>query len=99
MTDRGVISLAKVREDRTPTMDGPARCVACGHRWDTSAAQGVTWIECPACQTRKGLFVGPCGPPVGGYYWRCQCGCEAFYLTPVDTRCCQCGLAQEGYAR
>lgn len=97
-----VINLAAVREQReatppTVTAEGEARCISCGHKWHASAPIGVRWLECPACNLPKGLFVHPFAAPEGGYQWKCRCGCDVFYIVPDSVRCLSCGSEQTGY--
>ncbi len=96
-----VVSLAAVRESREPEpaphAQGEARCIGCGHKWQAVAPTGVHWLECPACSLTKGVFAYPFAAPEGGYQWRCNCGCDVFYIVPAAVRCLSCGSEQTGY--
>ena len=95
-----IVNLSDVRDAKAPKEEhlaGEAKCHACGHRWSAVAPIGTTWLECPACESVKGLMVGACCPPEGGYLWRCNCGSDVFYIVPAAVRCCMCGAQQANY--
>ncbi len=97
-----IVNLSDKRRERQATQEaqhitGKARCIACKHEWQAVAEVGAVWLECPECATGKGLFLGPCSPPEGGYMWRCNCGCDVFFIVPEAVKCCQCGAQQSGY--
>lgn len=84
--DRAVIDLAEYR----PHSEGKARCLDCGHAWEAVAPVGVTWMECPMCGLMRGRFVWS-HLREGALHWRCDCGCDLFYVTPDGSYCPNCG--------
>lgn len=77
--------------------EGRARCIACQHEWVAVARVGEVWLQCPNCETVKGLFQFSCSVPDGGVIWKCLCGSEAMFISPANIRCCSCGKPQRPY--
>lgn len=83
------------RNREEPHMDGDAKCIGCGHQWHAVAPVGVWQLECPSCETMKGVFQHPVGAMDGDLLFACVCGCEA--LTAYQRagrfwlRCMACG--------
>jgi len=88
-----IIDLKQAKQDRTPHIAGDARCLQCGHQWVATVPAGEAWIECPACHTNKGAFIGKCYPR-DGLIWECACGNDLFFKTPDGNLCPICGLYQ-----
>lgn len=78
----------------SPHMQGPARCVACGHKWEAVAPVGTKQLQCPKCHTLKGLFMNPVAPSEN-QIWTCACGCQLFFIGPKYMHCYQCGIIKE----
>ena len=75
-------------------ISGEARCQACGHEWVAVAQAPAPWLLCPSCESVKGLFKWPCRPGEGAKIWVCNCGSEAFYITPDAVFCANCAGEQ-----
>lgn len=63
--------------ENKPHLSGEARCLACGHTWAAVAPTGTACLECPACATLRGVFVGP---PMRDPRMECACGCAQFTI-------------------
>lgn len=74
--------------------EGTVKCASCQHEWVAVRPTGIVNSECPACGLERGIAKHNFGPANGTFAWRCNCGCEAFYITPEKTRCYGCGAAQ-----
>jgi hypothetical protein len=91
-----IVSLAQYKEENTPHLSGPARCLACNHEWVAVAPVGTDFMECPACRTMKGVFYSPV--LYGSDVWVCHCGSDLFRIHPEKGIYCPvCGQLQEGY--
>lgn len=75
-------------------LEGDARCVCCGHNWVAVAPIGESQLQCPECETFKGVFVNPVVPRHESM-WTCDCGCDLFYVSPEGLTCYQCGDEQD----
>lgn len=90
-----VLSLDEARADRTPHLEGAARCISCQHEWHAVAPVGTHVLECPACSLPKGRFVHKLKR--GEQTWTCNCGCELFSIAPqIGPYCINCGAEQDG---
>ena len=80
-------------DSRRAHLSGPAICTKCNHTWRAVILEtgDADTMECPNCNMYFGTFRGPEKPETG---WRCNCGCDLFYLTPDGHKCHSCG--QEG---
>lgn len=83
-----VVDLAHFKEEQSPHASGPAQCLGCGHRWVAVAPLGVTALECPNCNTDRGVFRSLFG---GCWAWVCVCGNDAYLLSPTHAACLLCG--------
>ena len=90
-----IVDLAQARQERTPHVSGPARCLACKHEWVAVAPTGVTWMECPSCSLIRGRFVFP--HQRDGLVWKCFCENDLFHVTPDGVYCPNCGQWQYGH--
>lgn len=90
-----VVDLAQARDDRKPHVSGECFCLSCGHKWvqvEPTPAEGITWIDCPACMRKMGRykfrFV-----KADAFYWECSCGCDIFklYRDAKVAMCPNCG--------
>jgi hypothetical protein len=82
-----VISLDEAR----PHMTGNAMCLQCGEKWVAVAPIGTVELECPECQTWKGVFEGMTAPDT---VWQCDCGNQHFYIDDNGAMCAKCGVRQ-----
>lgn len=71
-----------------PHSRGPARCLQCGHTWEAVAPEGMTRIDCPACQCHTGVWDGLFNQET---CWVCECGNDAFSIVPGGFVCLRCG--------
>lgn len=71
--------------------DASARCLECGHEWGAERESGDRDIECPKCNTLKGVFIRLVTPDE---HWRCFCGCDLFFVTKEYFVCSLCGEYQ-----
>lgn len=74
---------------------GPARCLACHFEWWVVVPEDTYEFECLQCGCLTGVFSAMFAP---GFVWRCNCGCEHFYIVPTGCICAKCGKEQSGYA-
>lgn len=74
-----------------PHLQGQARCLACRHEWQAVAPIGTFDLECPSCGLMRGAWTFPVVAPAGTVVWRCRCGCEHMFVTPVNVMCAGCG--------
>lgn len=88
-----VIDLAAAREERTPHLGGPCRCLDCKHEWHGIAPVGRLWLECPACTLIRGRFIGAAEQPVP--VWHCDCGNDLFQVRADYIVCPNCGNRQD----
>lgn len=89
------MSILQFKQRETPHMAGNALCIQCGHRWAAAAPVGTESLECPACHTDKGAFVGMCAPEADTEIRECACGNQLFFLTRQGHMCAKCGTYQE----
>jgi hypothetical protein len=82
-----IISLS----DRRPGkfVSGMAICLSCRNVWAASAPAGTQFLECPNCETIKGVFKFPIEHE--GEHWQCLCGNWYFLITPKRIYCPNCG--------
>lgn len=91
-----VVSLAEARAERTPHLEGRARCISCKHEWHAVAPVGTDVLERPECSLPKGRFMHEVRR--GGKVWTCNCGCELFSIAPqIGPYCINCGDEQKGW--
>lgn len=89
MNDNKVINLQQRKEDSQPHIEGPAKCVGCGHRHHAVALSGTWQMECPACHMMKAVWCFPVD--ASGERWVCKCGNDLFHATPTGVLCANCG--------
>ncbi len=87
------------RKEEGVHLEGPAKCLACGHEWNAVSPVGVVNdLECPACGIRRGARTGTLTPH-DEIIWRCNCGNDYFLLTPVGApMCANCGVRATDWA-
>jgi Zn finger protein HypA/HybF involved in hydrogenase expression len=90
-----VISIKKYKEECYPHISGECKCLDCGHEWVGEAPVGVCILECPQCQTLRGVHKYDISRDEP--YWTCNCGNKLFFITPNGTYCPKCGESQVGY--
>ena len=74
-----------------PHLSGMAVCTGCDHQWVATAPVGVTQLDCPKCESSKGIWRDPVMPdPI----WECNCGEVLFYLSADGAMCRECGTIQ-----
>jgi len=81
---------------------GTAKCLDCGEKWQAVAPIGDFTMECPKCQTYRGVWMGTFGAAQGTAFdehWVCNCGCDVFHITAKSGTfdsivCLKCGAAQ-----
>lgn len=89
--------------DDSPHLSGQARCLDCGHEWTAVAPVGTPVLDCPNCETNRGVWRGTMGASPGTMYtdeWTCHCGCDVFKVVAKDgifkgIICLRCGKPQE----
>lgn len=77
-----------------PHVAGEAICLCCKHEWIATAPVGTHQLDCPECDTSKGVFKYPVEPR-SEYIWQCDCGSNLFFVTPDFFQCYCCGDIQE----
>lgn len=79
--------------DYKPHLEGPAKCLGCGHEWTAVAPLGTYQFKCPECHCEKGLLCWLVAPET---VWQCQCGNQHFYISDEHrAMCANCGISQE----
>lgn len=84
-----------------PFREGQARCLACGHQWHAVARVGVDALQCPGCDTIRGVFDGPM--TMNSAYFVFTCGCENTFMRifrhigtgGIYVVCAACGTLME----
>lgn len=97
-----IVSLQKVKDDRTPHGEGVARCVGCGHSWRAVAPLGTMTLECPSCHDMRGLWTHTFGPEPGKTQVYTCVVCDSTHLTAYRRKddshtrfmCVGCGSSQ-----
>lgn len=79
-------------QDDGEHLSGPARCIECRHEWEAVAPVGTYELECPQCESMKGIFVWPVDED--GDRWQCHCGSDAFRVLRGAIMCYRCGTEQ-----
>tara|TARA_R110002020_G_scaffold67854_1_gene178031 strand:- start:13 stop:282 length:270 start_codon:yes stop_codon:yes gene_type:complete len=72
-------------------LKGPAKCLTCTHEWLAVTPVGTVEIECPECETKKGVYIGTAAPDTA---WECGCGNQLFYIGTEGAMCARCGTEQ-----
>lgn len=92
MSDDKVVSLDEKRADKQPHIEGPVRCMRCGHEWRAVSPQGSdpVGLECPECHAEVGIRQGLVERDVP--HLECNCGCSFFTIHADDQALCvNCG--------
>jgi len=93
-----IIDLDLRRPEKTdPHLAGKAKCTACSHNWAAVAPVGTDRLECPNCQTLRGVWLSFCTGREGVALYTCRCGCDVFVLTPDELVCTACGECKDGW--
>lgn len=71
-------------------MQGPVRCLQCGHEWRGVAPVGTIGLECPKCSLLRGCFMHTPSYTSEDHY-QCACGSQVFCLTKKRVYCPNCG--------
>ena len=74
---------------RAEHVQGPARCLCCGHQWHLVAPVGTAEFECPACGLMKGRLV-QLVYRLEQPHRVCRCGNDLFHVTPEGPYCPTC---------
>lgn len=77
--------------DAKPHGTGKAVCLQCKHEWVAVAPVGAVSLECPNCETNRGVFKFLYEPKA---MYRCSCGNELFWITPEGHMCPNCGIRE-----
>jgi len=74
---------------------GEAKCLNCNHEWSATAPSGITFFQCPSCETMKGVFVHPISNSKNNLVHQCDCGCNyniaTYYHDSMHFICANCG--------
>lgn len=86
-----IYNLEEIKRKREPHVEGPAKCLACGHKWEAFVLleENTFGIPCPECKLERGEFVYGLAPSDPIYI--CPCGNDLFYVTPSGPFCLKCG--------
>lgn len=79
-------------QDDGKHLSGPARCIECRHEWEAVAPVGTYELQCPQCESMKGMYIGPVDED--GEKWICHCGSDAFKVLRAEIICYRCGTDQ-----
>lgn len=82
------------RVERGAHLSGEAFCSQCRNEWVAVVSIGTVEIECPNCETMKGLLKYGCEPDVA---WTCNCGCYVYMISPNGAICWNCGEYARGF--
>lgn len=91
MSDDNIVSLDQFKKDNEPHCSGVAKCIGCKHTWVAIAPVGTFHLECPNCETFKGVFDGLAMPQLR---YECSCGCDLFFITPSEVVCSLCAMVK-----
>ena len=90
----------KQQDNETSHLVGTAKCLDCGREWAVVAPVGTVHLECPSCNTSRGVLAGPVLPRAEQQEWVCNCDCSLFKVV-ADSKgkfeaimCIRCGLEQ-----
>ena len=91
-----VISLEEKRREREPHSHGTAKCMNCKHEWEAVVPTGTHVLDCPQCESHRGMWKYPFAAPVGSAYLSCaNCDSEHLYTYIMQgaryVRCASCG--------
>lgn len=90
-----VVDLEARRTVRNPHRSGAARCLNCKHEWQAVAPVGAASLQCPACATFQGVFVGITCTQFR--QWQCVCGELTYFVDERGPYCCHCGTRPERF--
>lgn len=79
-------------EANLPHISCQAKCLNCGYHWLGVAPCGVVELECPQCNSMRGVWNNLIVPES---VWECSCGSEHFFVSPHAAVCAACGLEQD----
>ena len=86
----------KKPEPTEPHISGQAVCLACRHHWVAVAPVGSVDLQCPSCETMRGLMQYPVGAAEGDNVFQCACGAQHFFFRlradRVQIMCIGCGV-------
>ena len=74
------VKVLEFKRPGDPHSSGEAICAHCKHEWVAVASAGQRNLECPSCGSARGVFKWPFGPSVGDEGYKCNCGCEDFFI-------------------
>lgn len=82
-----------------PHLAGEIKCMACNAVWyGVSVVGHVDGLQCPNCQTNRGIYSQPITVNEEQIAWHCNCNGQLFYLFPNGiTMCCKCGNRSTDY--
>lgn len=91
-----VVDLAAFRGDKVSYTQGPAKCLDCAHEWEAMIPVGEAHVECPECETLRGVRMTPVNPAVGDTVFTCQ-HCQSTQMTIYRDRvlCAGCGFEHD----
>lgn len=94
-----VVSFAAAKLKREPHGCGIGRCHDCKHEWEHQAPVGTTYLTCPQCGSKRGMWKYSFGPVQGDVSFRCNhCDAEHFYGVKragrIKLLCSGCGFDQ-----
>lgn len=76
-----VIAFRKPPQKPTePWCQGEAKCLNCQHTWEAAAPVGTRFLECPECETCRGVWYRPAGATEGDELFYCRL-CDGEALT------------------
>lgn len=81
-------------QDDCKHLSGPARCIECRHEWVAVAPVGTYELQCPQCESIKGMYIGPVDEDENVDRWQCHCGCDVFKMLRDAIMCYRCGTEQ-----
>jgi hypothetical protein len=76
-------------------ISGTAMCLACRHEWVAVAPTGAPTLQCPSCNTFRGVYKHPISAANGEEVASCRCGGNIFQLTRRGPLCLTCGTRMD----
>lgn len=85
-----ILSFGKI-EDK-PTAEGDAKCLDCKYEWVAIIETPYdSSLECPKCKSFRGGLTTPMAPNENTIVYKCNCGCNHFWVVNNGILCVGCG--------
>lgn len=78
--------------ENKPHIAGAAKCLDCAYEWVAVSPAGTVDIECPKCETLRGVYYTPIPPDESECIFTCDCKNDVFFVSPDYISCSKCGV-------